>query len=259
MNVRLAAAAIIGLVAGVSPPAMAAPVIVPDRACFREGGPASFTASGFQPGQPVAISLDGRSLDDTPTTDSSGSLRGAIAPLSELPQPEQTRSITITQTTNLALTATRTITQTQLDVDVKPTAVIRRRGSEVSFKHYRPFKIRARGFYGARTLYVHVRGRAKRNRRIAKPRGACGRVALTRRLLFKRSDRAGNYIMQFDTSRRYTGLRKPLTSRACGVDAIGGAPFCLKGLRIRRIFRFSRNSPFAAPVFGAAPRWVRGA
>ena len=230
MNVRLATAVAAVLTAATAPSAMGA-TIVSQRECFREGESAGFIGTGFQPGQEIAVSLDGRQFA-TDTADATGTLAGAVSPLPAIARSQATRALSMTQTSNPALTATKNFQETKLYVVTKPG----------SFRPGRRLRIRAGGFYGAGpTLYGHVRGPKRRNLRIGAVTGACGKVSATRKVILKRRDRAGFYIVQFDTSRRY---------------AAGTQPQVRKAYTIRRIFRFSRTSPFAGPVFGAAPRWV---
>lgn len=234
MNVRLASAAAVVLAAVTAPSAMGA-TITSSRECFREGESAVFLGTGFQPGQEIAVSLDGRQFA-TETADALGRLGGAVSPLPPIARSQATRALSMTQTSNPALTATKTFQETKLYVVTKPG----------SFRPGRRLRIRAGGFYGAGpTLYGHVRGPSKRNLRIGRVTGDCGKVSATRKVILKRRDRPGFYIVQFDTSRRYLGMRTALQVR--------------KAYTIRRIFRFSRTSPFAAPVLGAAPRWVADA
>ena len=213
------------VLAGVLAPSAMGAVVLSDRECYREGARGTFVGSGFQPGQPVAVSLDGRSLGIL----SASIAGGVLAPinLGTIPRSEQTRALTMTQTTNPALTGTKTFRQTEVYVVTKPAR----------FGPGRRLRIRAGGFYGAgQTLYAHVRGRTRRNVRIGRIAGACGKVATTRKVLLRRGDRRGFYTVQFDGVRRYVGRRAPLWVR----------------ITFRPIIRFSRSSPFSAPVLPAS-------
>ncbi len=236
MKARLAAAAVIAVTGVTAPSAMGA-TIVSDRECYREGVTGTFVGTGFQPGQPVALSIDGQQVDTGPA-DAAGGLAASVT-VTQVPGSERTRMVTMTQTTNLALTATKTFTVTKVYVVTKPSA----------FKPGRRLRIRAGGFYNAGpTLYGHVRGPKRRNLRIGKVKGACGKVSATKKVILKKGDGPGIYRVQFDTSRRFSGLRTQ-AAPICGIMPPG--PFCVRGYRIvRRILRLSRASSFSSPVFG---------
>lgn len=226
MKVHLAAAAAGGLILLTAPPAMGADIFS-DRGCYREGTVGKFFGTGFQPGQPVALSLDGQQLA-TGTANPAGGV-AAVVGLPPIPRSEQRRAVSLTQTTNPGLSATKNVIETKLYVVTKPSR----------FRPGRRLRIRAGGFYGAgATLYGHVRGPKRRNVRIGRVTGECGKVSATRKVILKRRDRFGFYIVQFDTVRRYLGFRTSLQFR--------------KAYSIRPVLRISRTSPFAAPVFGGA-------
>lgn len=213
-----------------APSAMGA-AVGSDRNCYREGAPATFLGTGFAPGQDVAVTLDGRQIA-TDTADSLGRVGGSID-LPAIPRSEQARALTMTQVSNPAVTATRAFRETKLYVVTKPG----------SFAPGRRLRIRAGGFYGAgSTLYGHVRGPKRRNLRIGRVTGDCGKVSATRKVILKRRDSPGFYVVQFDTVRRYLGLRTQLQFR--------------RAFTIRRIFRFRRSSSLLAPVFHRPTRWV---
>jgi hypothetical protein len=234
LKIRVAAAAALVLTAVIAPSAMGAVVVTSDRACYREGESAGFLGTGFQPNQLVAVSIDGRQIA-TDQADNLGRIGGRISPLSAIPRSQQNRALSMTQTTNPALTATRTFAETKLYVVTKPS----------SFRPGRRLRIRAGGFYGAgKTLYGHVRGPRKRNLRIGRVKGACGKVSATKKRILKKNDSPGFYIVQFDTARKFAGLRTPQVRRA---------------YTIRRIIRFSRASAFSSPVFSGQATWRRDA
>ena len=133
----------------------------------------------------------------------------------------------MSQVTNPANAGVAAFRETKVYVVTKPGRF--RPGSRL--------RIRAGGFYGVgRTLYAHVRGPKKRNVRIGRVVGPCGKVSATRRVLLRRGDPVGNYPTQFDTVRSYKGLAVPL-----GFRKIYG---------IRRVPRFSRASSLSLPAFG---------
>lgn len=201
----------------------AAAAVVSNRLCYREGEAATFVGNGFQPRQPVAISLDGRQIG-TQAADASGRVGGSIPSLTPIPRSELKRSLTMAQVTNPALTGVAAFTVTKLYVVTKPSRF--RPGSRL--------RMRAGGFYGdGPTLYAHVRGPRKRNLRIGRVVGPCGKVSATRKVILKRGDPVGVYPTQFDTSRRYIGAGARVRFR--------------KLYSIRRVIRFSHASSLSWP------------
>ena len=225
------AAAVIALSAVLASPATAA--VVPGRACYRERGPALFVGTGFQPGHPVAVTLDGQ-----PLATRVASPRGVVVEITprlpSIPRSEMKRSVRMSQVTNPAIAGVATFTETKVYVVTKP-------------RRFRPgtrLRIRAGGFYGAGpTLYAHVRGPRRRNVRIGRVVGPCGKVAATRKVILKRRDPVGFYPTQFDTVRSYRGLAVPIGLR--------------KGYRIRRVIRFSSASSLSLPPLAGAA-WAPG-
>ena len=228
MKLRLAAAAAVGLTGLAAPSAMGAS-ITSDRDCYREGAQGLFIGTGFQPNQPIAVSFDGRQIDSD-TSDALGRVSGALTNPT-IPRLEQTRALTYTQTSNPAVTATRTFRETKLYVVVKPRR----------FRRGQRFRIRAGGLYGAgKALYAHVRGPRKRNVRVGRVRGACGKVSARRRRITRKTDPAGPYLVQFDTVKKYIGLRAGLGIRT---------GYTLRLIRVRR------SSSLSSAVFSDQARW----
>ena len=232
IKLHLAAASTAAALAAVLAPTATAAVIA-DRQCYREGSQARFLGAGFQPGQPVAITLDAQQLA-TQRAGLNGVVAGSIPTLSSIPRSERRRSLTMSQVTNPAIAASVTFTVTQVYVITKPRR----------FKPGRRLRIRAGGFYGAgTTLYAHVRGPRKRNFRIGTIKGPCGKVSATRKVILRRRDPVGLYPTQFDTLRTYRGRAVPIGFR--------------KVYSIRRVIRFSRGSSLAGPPLGRET-WVPG-
>jgi hypothetical protein len=213
-----------------SSPALGASIAT-DRPCYREGAEADVVGSGFAPGQPVAVSLDGQQIV-TQNADAAGRVGGVLT-LNAIPNSRARRSLRMAQVTNLAVNATISITETKLYVVTKPS----------QFRPGRRLRIRAGGFYGGGArLYSHVRGPRKRNLRIGRVKGPCGNVSATRKVLLKRGDPPGFYPVQFDTRRRYTGATAQVR--------------VLKGYSITRLVRRSRPGSLASPPFGVASSWA---
>lgn len=245
MKVRVAAAATVlaAAVTGASAQSAMGAAITSDRECYREDALGQFIGTGFQPLQPIALSIDGRQLASGPANPQGGVV--AVVRPGSIPTSEKTRTLSMTQQTStpgLMITATKPIKTTQLYVVTKPS----------SFRPGRRLRIRAGGFYAAGpTLYGHVRGPKRRNLRIGAVKGDCGKVSATKKVLLKKGDSPGIYRIQFDTLRRFGGLR---TQLAPFCESTAPGPYCVRGYRIRRIFRFSRTSSFSGPVFGSQAR-----
>jgi hypothetical protein len=199
----------IAVLAALTVPAAAqapGPAIALNKKCYEAaapgaaaGEPVSFTATGFPPGGSVAISRDGASLG-TLTAGSTGSVTGRLPAPAIDPKQERRFSITATSQLNPAITATVNPLATALNVTVKPKT------GKPGVKR----RISARGFNvkGAKYLYAHVRGRAKKNIRLGRIRGACGKSKARKRIL-RNNAKSGSYRVQFDTHKKYKKTRIP--------------------------------------------------
>ncbi len=224
MKTRLTALATVAFSSAALAPSATAATVFPERSCLREGQPARFLGVGFGPGQPVSASLDGQQFASG-AADAMGRVPVQIFSLPAIARSEQKRALTITQSNAPAITGTVPFTETQVYVVTKPGRF--RPGSRL--------RIRAGGFFGAGpTLYGHVRGPKRRNLRIGRVKGPCGKVSATKKVILKKGDGPGFYTVQFDTVRKYVGINAPIRFR--------------RAYTIRRIFRFSRSSSFSAPV-----------
>lgn len=101
-------------------------------------------------------------------------------------------------------------------------------------------RIRAWGFFGADSVYAHIKRRGAkraRNIRLGRPSGACGLLNVKRRL-FPHTPRPGAYTLQFDSLRRYhpnlassvtysVGVFSPVLARAS--DWTSGASIAALG------------------------------
>ena len=168
-----------------------------DRTCYRPGQQGTITGGGYTPGAPVSFTLDGAAFGDT-TADAGGNLVPATFTAGNVPGKQQRKTLTATDTLNGANTAATTFTGTNLDVVVKP-----KRGNPGKKK-----RITARGFDGGRTLWAHVRGPRKRNVKIGKVKGACGKLRKRKRI-FKAGYPVGVYTVQFDQKKKYRAASEP--------------------------------------------------
>jgi hypothetical protein len=186
------------LAVGVVALALAAPsaasaaelTVSPQKPCYSAGESVNLIGSAFTPSSTVSITRDG-TLVGPLDTDASGAFNGVLT-LSQ-PRGRQAKTYTATDGSDRSLTATALITVSSVGVSLRPT----------TGNPGRRLRIRARGFTTGRTLWAHVlRGRSKRHLKVGRLKGACGRLAVRRRLL-SRNARLGVYTIQFDTFRRY--------------------------------------------------------
>lgn len=179
------------------PAAAQAATVAVDSTCYRPGQEGTITGGGYTPGAPVNFTLNGSPFGDT-TADAAGNLVPATFTAGNVPGKQQRKTLTATDSLNGANTATTTFTGTNLDVVVKP-----RRGNPGKKK-----KIRARGFDRGRRLWAHVRGPRKRNVKVGKIKGACGKLKAKKRI-FKPGYRVGVYTVQFDQRKKYRASTEP--------------------------------------------------
>lgn len=233
MKICLAAAVAVSLTGVLAPSAVGA-TLISDRPCYREGARASFLGSGFPAGQPVAVSLDGQQIG-TQSADALGRVAGAIPSLTPIPTSERARTLTMAEVANPLNATSIVFKETRVAVVAKLNGVVP--GGRAAF--------RARGFYGAddapRTLYAHVRGPRRRNVRIGRVEGPCGKVSLAKVAITRRGDPLGLYRLQFDTVSRYIGSRAAV--RKSGT------------FKISPISASSSASPLSSPVLGGRDSW----
>lgn len=162
-----------------------------DRPCYRGNQTISLSGYGFTPDGDVALSAGGQQLG-LGMADYDGLFAASLrAPA--LPFPEVELRFTATDQTYLLNRASAVVRLTSLSVRVTPAT-----GDPAQ-----PRRIRARGFFGGRTLYAHVRrGDRVRNLRVGRLSGACRRIDATRRLFPPGVD-PGAYKLHFDTNRRF--------------------------------------------------------
>jgi hypothetical protein len=217
------AAAVVALLA-VPAPAGAAEIHT-DRACYLDqatGNPVTVTGSGFAPSAPYTLLLDGRRFADG-TTDARGALSaGFDAALARLGPRADERTFTITAAQGGVTAATR-FTITKFGASFMP-----RRGDPKTMR----VRFRVTGFGlepAAPTPYVYLHyvrpdGRLVRTVRLGRAAAPCGKIRRTRlRRLFPFRAARGDWLLQFDTRRRFTrGTRSSTFS------------FYTIGVRIRR-------------------------
>ncbi|HEY6780137.1 MAG TPA: hypothetical protein VI111_04240 [Thermoleophilaceae bacterium] len=225
MKLSLAAVCAAVIVLTASAAASAATLVIsPSKSCYRSGESFSMSATGFTPGAPVNVTVNGSTLMGSPlTADAAGGIGSGLT----LGQRtgEQRKTLVTTDATNQALTASATLLVSAVSVNVKP-----KNGAAG-----RKVKIGARGFTTGKTLYAHISKGHKliANVRIGKLKGAC-RTAKAKRQLFAADTKSGTYTVQFDSARKrssktavksvYTVTIYPIvrSSRASAASAGGG-------------------------------------
>jgi hypothetical protein len=200
---KLFVAAVATATVALAGPAQAATLSVdPAQRCYLEGSRVLLPGSGYTPNQPVEFTRDGNPLG-TIMADASGSLLGDLM-LPGFPSGQQELTYRGTDTANPANFAEVTLLVTSLNVGVSP-----KNGAAA-----RRLTIKARGFFGGKTLWAHItregggaRATAARNLRVGRLKGACKKVSAKKRF-FSASTRPGLYRIQFDTFRRYKAKRE---------------------------------------------------
>jgi hypothetical protein len=199
----LAAISTAAAIALAAPFAASAATLTVDPAspCYRERDTVFLAAQGYTPSGFVDFTRDGQLISQL-QADASGTIS---ADLSLLDLLEGQRQVTYvgTDTSNPSITAEVSLLVTATDVTVSPD----------NGPANRRMRIRARGFFGGRTLWAHIvrlgrgaRASAARTVRIGPVRGACKRVSARKRL-FRQGTATGRYRVQFDTFRRYRANR----------------------------------------------------
>ncbi|HEU0019941.1 MAG TPA: hypothetical protein VFQ14_06585 [Thermoleophilaceae bacterium] len=171
-----------------------------NKPCYGPGEEIAFSGGGYTPSGEVAVSVSGRQLGVT-TANSVGEIAvstGAPA----IKGKRRTDFYTATDQTNLSLAAGIPVHLTSLNVKVTP-----KNGNPAKAK-----RVVARGFTSGKVLWAHVRrGKAKRNVKVGKLKGAC-KVLDVKRKLFLADAQDGLYNVQFDTKRKYSASTRPQVS-----------------------------------------------
>jgi hypothetical protein len=190
-----------------------AATISPLKPCYvtanTPAGPQSegvaISAAGFVPNSTVALTIDGQLVPggEALQTDPTGSLTlspdQVRAPF--IPEGSREFSVTLTQTDNPANTATATARTTALGVTVKPRRA--RPSQRIRFK--------GSGFTGTKPVYAHYvyKGKVRKTVRLARDTSPCGGWSVRRPQIPVGDPKPGNWIVQFDQSKRYRDARNP--------------------------------------------------
>jgi hypothetical protein len=200
----LATTAIAAAIALSAPGAASAATLTVDPAspCYREQDTVFLAAQGYTPSGFVDFTRDGRLIEQL-QADASGAISANLT-LLDLLSGQRRVTYVGADTTNPSVTAQVSLLVTATDVTVAPD----------NGPANRLMTIKARGFFGGRTLYAHVvrlgrgaRASAARTVKLGRVRGACKRVTAKKRL-FRRGTATGRYRVQFDTFRRYRANRE---------------------------------------------------
>jgi hypothetical protein len=198
-----AAAAIASLALAAPAAASGATLAVePASDCYREQQTVFLMAQGYTPNGFVDFTRDGR-LVERLQADASGAISGNLT-LPDLVTGERQLTYVGTDVSDSTRRAEVSLLATATDVRIGP-----KKGAP-----NRRLNIRARGFWGGKFLWAHVRrvgrrpGRPVRSRavRIGRVEGAC-KIVRAKRRLFPRGAAPGTYRVQFDTFRRYRPRR----------------------------------------------------
>jgi hypothetical protein len=199
---KLVVAALATATAALAGPSVAEAAMIradPDQPCYREQEELLLPGEGFTPNTQVDFSRDGMPLklrDDRPIVSDPAGAIGPILTLPERLKGQRRYKYLATDTADPTNTATLDLLVTATRVDIGPA----------QGRPERPFRIRARGFFGGgKRLWAHIvrrgSGRA-RNIKVGRIKGACKKVKAKRRL-FERGAASGTYRVQFDTFKRY--------------------------------------------------------
>lgn len=168
----------------------------PAQRCYPEQETLLLPGSGFTPNTRVDFSRNGVPMPVDPpiVADPAGGFSANLT-LPELMSGQRRLSYQAIDSASPTNTGEINLLVTATQVRVRPM------GGELD----RPLTIRARGFFGGKTLWAHVvrrGGKRARNVRIGRIRGAC-KKARARKQIFPARAAAGDYRVQFDTFRRY--------------------------------------------------------
>ncbi len=180
-------------------PAADAATLATDTRCYQEGQDVVLNGAGFAPLSPVTVSREGRPLGSA-QTDANGAFQRKF-PTNELPSGTKEGVFNLSATDALTTAATR-YRVTKVFADFSPGSGDPRR-LRVRFSVFGFGLVRS-----GSTVYLHyVRrssGQVRRTIRLGNVRGTCGVIRRTkRRRLFPFNPASGQWILQFDTVKRY--------------------------------------------------------
>jgi hypothetical protein len=199
------------LLALLVPAAAEAAVIQPLKPCYvtanTPAGPqqegVAISASGFTPNSTVDLAIDGALVGQGLQTDATGSLNLAASQVKAPFIPKGTRefTVTLTETGNPANTASATALTTALGVSLKPERA----------RPDRTIRFKGSGFVDDKPVYAHYvyKNKLRKTVRMARKTTDCGGWTSHRDQIPVSEPDTGNWIVQFDQSKRYRNARNP--------------------------------------------------
>jgi hypothetical protein len=189
---------ILSLILAATPATASAATLETNRSCFQETSEVVLSGAGYTPLSPVSVTRNGKPLG-TAETDANGTFQRKF----ETPEltgtaREQLYVLEANDSLNIATTSYRA---TKVFANFSPAE-----GNPKTLK----VRFSVNGFGLVRShpaVYVHYvspSGKARRDVRLGTAVGTCGLIRRTReRQLFPFAPQRGNWILQFDTNKRY--------------------------------------------------------
>jgi hypothetical protein len=189
----------IGLVLA-APGAAAAATLDAGKSCYYNNDSARLSGSGFAPDSTISFSVNGRTINQTVTSDAAGDVLVRYEPR----HTDTERKVVIRATDDEGTSARTTITVT------RKRRVTATPDSAPNVETWRAV-LRLFGF-GAGRAFIHYRnpnGVHKKTVRLGRLRGPCGRLETDkRRVMPFDNPQFGLWRLQFDTHRHYDPDRK---------------------------------------------------
>jgi hypothetical protein len=196
-----ASALVLTLAAMLAPaPAAHGASLATDARCYQETQDVILSGSAFAPMASVAISQDAQRFG-TADTDAAGAFQRKF-PAPELARNVREQVFALSGTDSALNTATTQYHTTKIFADFTPHSgdpkTLQVRFAVNGFGLLRPHA----------TVYLHYvspSGKVRRNVRLGRALGTCGKIRATRlRRLFPFSARRGHWVLQFDTNKTYS-------------------------------------------------------
>ena len=175
-----------------APAAASSATLTTDRTCYGRFTYINLTGSGFAPGGQVYIYLGDQLASAAVNADGAGNFTARI-PSTGVGSTRRTTVVAKDRFAGGRAEAPITIVRTYVRVFPRSPAPGRR------------VSLAAFGFTPGDPLYLHVRGKVRRDVRLGTPSGDCGTLSV-RRTVLRSGDPDGSYRFQFDPNRRFRGL-----------------------------------------------------
>ena len=189
---------LVSLIAGVvlaAPAAAGAATLDAGQACYFNNELARLSGTGFAPNSQITFTVNGRTLRATVTSDAAGDVLVRYDP----PRTETERELLVRATDSEGTSARTTLFVT------RKRRVIARPDSSSNVRTWRAvFRLFGFGLGRAYIHYVNPNGVHKKNVRLGRLNGPCGRLKTgERRVMPFDNPQFGVWKLQFDTRRRY--------------------------------------------------------